>query len=77
MVAIENCPLCGAKMKKGYISTAQRVGWSNKKPSPVVLRGEEILVGSYWSGTCVEAYRCPDCKIVLFSYEKKMKKQSD
>jgi uncharacterized Zn finger protein (UPF0148 family) len=21
------------------------------------------------SGTCVEAYRCPNCKIVLFSYK--------
>jgi predicted RNA-binding Zn-ribbon protein involved in translation (DUF1610 family) len=71
----ENCPACGEKMVKGYISTGQQIGWSNKKPGPVVLRGEEIIVGSLWSGTRAEAFRCPNCKIVLFSYGEETEKE--
>jgi len=67
---MENCPLCGKKMEKGYVSTQNAIDWGKKKTSSWNRKGEEILVGTIWSGTCVEGYRCLNCEIVLFHYGK-------
>ena len=64
----EDCPACGRKMEKGYIFTGMRIWWNKEKPGLLTHEKEEALVESIWSGTRIEAYRCPDCKIVVFSY---------
>lgn len=75
METFENCPRCGKKMERGYITAAQLIYWSKEKTSRWIRAGDEHLVGSRWSGTCSEAYRCPNCKIVLFSYGKETGKE--
>lgn len=83
----ENCPVCGAKIEKGYffLTPSSMWGasdlWSTVKP-------ERTLVGTpdpkdyveiMWSKTLIpqreandimKGYRCTNCKLVLFFYEK-------
>ncbi len=68
----ENCPICGKEMKKGYIIAAPAIHWSDKKFKWYSMGLEEyVIAGSRLGfGVGVEAYRCPNCKIALFSYEK-------
>jgi hypothetical protein len=69
MGTLETCPLCGAKMEKGFVTTARTIYWSEKETNSWTRAGDENLAGSRWSGTCIAAYRCPKCKIVIFSYK--------
>ena len=68
----ENCSICGKKMEKGYVTGDTGIFWSKEKKK-ISLWGAEVLVGGRVKMTFAnaEAYRCPNCKIVLFSYEKK------
>ena len=68
----ENCPVCGDKMEKGYVSATPDVYWSKKKVTLKFWRTRwEALLRGHFYGTMVnaEAYRCPNCKIVTFSYD--------
>jgi len=61
----ENCPICGMKMERGYVTTGMQIWWSKEKTGSLARATDEVVAGSVWSGTCQEAYRCLNCKIVL------------
>jgi ssDNA-binding Zn-finger/Zn-ribbon topoisomerase 1 len=66
---VEKCPECGAEMEKGYIIT-QAIRWSKEKHTQWAL-GTELIVSWQLSAIPnVEAYRCTNCKLVLFHYQK-------
>ena len=71
---LEYCPICKAKMELGYISAVSSIGWSEEKPDPLFLRSED-LVGRTGSCTIEVASRCPDCKIVIFSFGTKVERE--
>jgi len=78
----ENCPICDQKMEKGYVNSGSAgIFWTKKKHKGRLPLDAETLVGSRifsFSGGIAEAYRCPNCRIVLFSYEKEpSEKQSN
>jgi Zn-finger nucleic acid-binding protein len=62
------CPKCDTEMENGYIIT-NAIRWSKKKHTQVAF-GQEVIVP--WHITAlsnVEAFRCPQCRLVLFHYE--------
>ena len=72
----KDCPVCGAKMEKGYVSASPDVYWSEKRVTWRFwrTRWEPLLGGRFakWiQPVNAEAYRCPNCKVVLFSYDEK------
>jgi len=86
----ENCPVCGEKMEKGYVvSPASAIHWSNeekwlalKSKNSWRIKDSEIIVGSgfhvIWNVNDMsqsKGYRCPNCKIVLFSYGEEKQKE--
>lgn len=68
----ENCPICGRKMEKGNVTCpASAINWSSERKSWTQSDTEILARGRFKLGFAnAEAYRCPNCKIVLFSYEK-------
>ena len=68
----KNCPACGNKMEKGYVSATPDVYWSKNKVTMKFWRAHwQALLKGHFYGIMVnaEAYRCPNCKIVIFSYD--------
>lgn len=63
---IRKCPMCGRKMKRGYIVT-DRIRWSYRNLALPALSGE-FIVYSPWKLANIEAYRCEECSLVLFHY---------
>jgi len=60
-------------MEKGYVSATPDIYWSEKKITWRSVKSRwEALLGGHFRGIMVsaEAYRCPSCKILLFSYKK-------
>jgi len=73
----ENCPVCGEKMEKGYIVWGSNsIRWSKKKRR-MVLGAEPLITRPIplYSAQNAEAYRCPNCTIVLFSYGEEKKEE--
>ena len=68
----ENCPICGKKMEKGYVTGGGPAIFWSEEEKKYLTTGAEILLGGRIKGTFANAksYRCPDCKIVIFSYGK-------
>jgi len=68
MGTIENCPICGGKMKKGYLYGRSDFQWSIKKKRST--DGMETIThgASFFRAAHTEAYRCYNCKMVLFFY---------
>ncbi len=59
-------------MEKGYVSATPNVYWSEEKVTWRFWRARwEALLGGHFYGmrANAEAYRCPNCKIVIFSYD--------
>jgi len=86
----ENCPICGEKMEKGYVVCPESgVLWSKEKEwlalksrKAMRIKDAEIIVGrrfrAIWNVNDMsqsEAYKCPNCKIVLFSYGEEKEKE--
>jgi len=68
MSEMKKCPKCGREMKKGEIGLLSGIRWYDEDPGSS-KRGEVIFTGSFWgSAKRVEAYRCGDCRLVLFGY---------
>jgi len=74
----ENCPVCEEKMEKGYVSASPGIYWSKRKTAfKRIFKGqrwEALLKGRFamWIAPVnAEAYRCPNCKIVIFTYDEK------
>ena len=75
----ENCPVCGAEMEKGYLVAGggASVFWRkdklkhlwNIRDNSVIILGNSVV---NWSIPQGEGYRCTNCKLVLFSYEKEI-----
>lgn len=77
MSEVEKCPKCGGGMEKGYVAS-KMVAWSDKKIGNLSLKGlwsgQLIISGGYpYPIQNVEAYRCTECKLVIFEYEKEVK----
>jgi len=69
MRALENCPLCGSKVEEGFLYGRSPFQWS-KERRRFTDGMENIVSGPYSLGaTSVKAYRCNNCKMVLFFYE--------
>ena len=66
----EKCPVCGEKMEKGYVaSPIPAINWSKEKKDWNLWGSENLIRGKYQLGNaCAEAYRCPNCRIVIFNY---------
>jgi hypothetical protein len=65
-------------MEKGYVSASPGIYWSRRKITFTRLfkglRWEPLLKVSFagWiTSVNAEGYRCPNCKVVIFSYEEK------
>ena len=68
MSRVKKCPNCGREMKMGEIGLISGIRWYDED-SESPKRGELIFTGSFWgSAKRVEAYRCNDCRLVLFEY---------
>jgi predicted RNA-binding Zn-ribbon protein involved in translation (DUF1610 family) len=67
---IEVCPLCGSKMEKGFIGVSREIFWSDKKRTIVwkLPFGNDVIVRADWTAAMREAYRCENCKLVIFRY---------
>jgi hypothetical protein len=73
----ENCPICGEKNDEGYIATRHGIWWIKDEPKIFHPRGFERLTEGLLSSASVEAYRCPTCQIVLFSYGREAKRNKE
>ena len=72
----DNCPVCEEKMEKGYVSASPGIYWSKRKITFKRffkgLRWEALLkvpLAGWIMSVNAEGYRCPNCKIVIFSYD--------
>jgi predicted RNA-binding Zn-ribbon protein involved in translation (DUF1610 family) len=72
--AIEDCPVCGSKLERGYIAS-KAISWRDRKisnwwPPKGLLAGELIVSGGFpWQKIInVEAYRCRKCRLIIFRY---------
>ncbi len=64
------CPQCNEEMKKGYIHSSRPIYWSEGKET-AVIGGDEILVGApMFKMKKLAGYRCEECKVVTFKYDK-------
>jgi len=77
MITLEICPLCGAKMEKGYIVTVydwkarSPIEWRTLVKNPRRIKSFwDRFKYSYASPTLndLEAYRCINCKIAIIYY---------
>lgn len=66
---VKKCPECGTKMEQGYV-ISEAVFWSKEKHTQWALGQERIIPRGFWALPNVEAYRCMNCKLVLFHYGK-------
>jgi uncharacterized Zn finger protein (UPF0148 family) len=67
-----SCPICGREIERGYIFSTREIAWTEDGKSRLIpsLYPHETLVHSL--GLKVEkatAYRCDQCRIVLFQYD--------
>ena len=69
----DKCPICKENMEKGYVIAAgPAIFWSEKPRKWTTIGFERLIVVGHprISQANAEGYRCPKCKIVLFTYEK-------
>ena len=70
MSEVLKCPKCGKEMEGGYIASRE-IKWTEKKTSVWSLKGlmaENVVGSSPYVGESVEAYRCRNCRIIIFMY---------
>lgn len=68
MANLENCPICGNKMEKGYLNSHWwRIRWSIKKIF-WMWSGEPLGKRALWRAPTLEAVRCKNCRIGIFNY---------
>ena len=67
---IMKCPECRKEMEKDYIRTTAII-WKKRNSW---LEPSEFLLGKRLWGSSYEAYRCPNCKIVIIPYGEKKEK---
>ena len=62
------CPKCCGDLEKGYLQAPKGLYWDKQKHSWTTFLSEEIV--SYLAVTIPneQAYRCPKCKLILFTY---------
>ncbi|HVY54404.1 MAG TPA: PF20097 family protein [Thermodesulfobacteriota bacterium] len=64
------CPRCGAQMREGYMPTVGGVSWRDREDPigiPTMFTGLEGTV--FWiKRPALHAYRCENCRIILFKY---------
>jgi len=70
MYLVLKCPLCGVRMERGYlIEGGEGLLWDNSKR--IINRRVpvgETIVGFSQSYNRLRAYRCKECKIMVFEY---------
>lgn len=76
------CPQCGKEMEKGFISSRDSVllEWVKGEESPRTEGFgsiETLIYKPYFWWGYLEAYRCPDCELLLLSYHKDSKTALD
>ncbi len=63
------CPKCGALFEKGYIQAPSGVYWDNQKHSWTTQLSEDLIDNDLAiTIPNKEAFRCQNCKLVLFTY---------
>jgi hypothetical protein len=62
------CPKCGGPLEKGYIHAPRGIYWDTEKHDWNVLFSEELLSQFALTMPKAQGFRCPKCKLVLFSY---------
>lgn len=70
------CPICKAEMRKGYIQSGTRLAWVpnvSKLSTEPSLNKDSVLLSkqSRFSINHVDAYLCEKCKKVLIDYSEK------
>jgi len=68
----ENCPICGRKMEKGYVTAFSSPIFWGKEKTRWSTWSAEVIAGSrvQMVNPNAEGYMCRSCKIVLFYGEK-------
>lgn len=65
-----SCPKCEQQMKNGYVYSTRQIFWSTDGKSRIFdFQGETLVELPLLKSKKVPAYRCEDCKIVIFQYE--------
>ena len=66
-----DCPSCGSKLERGFINSIRPIYWSYEKKKTITSFGEKLVFswGSFTTSVA-KAYRCKNCKLVLFYYGK-------
>jgi DNA-directed RNA polymerase subunit RPC12/RpoP len=68
---VQNCPVCGGEIVKGYVTAIRGVLWDDRKiKRRFVWSWSSALVMPFYSQN-VPALRCKNCSLVIFRYEKK------
>ena len=69
----DKCPICNSKMEKGFI-TARQIAWNEQLgiSAKHFGGGEKIVALSLGALPSVGAYRCKNCKLVIFRYDKQI-----
>lgn len=67
------CPYCGKEMRYGVIQSPHEINWKPKKAklfgTAQFHEGAIVLSqNNFFKGSCVEAYRCDDCKKIIIEY---------
>lgn len=63
------CPKCNKEMEKGYIGTPRYISWLKDK-NELITTGKTLVHDVFWrwEKNKMEARKCEECKIVMFSY---------
>jgi hypothetical protein len=64
---VKKCPECSREMEKGYI-ISEAIRWSNEKHELWACGQEFVVPWQFWTLPNVKAYRCTNCRLVLFNY---------
>ena len=72
-VGSTRCPKCLKEMERGYVYTPstgfRTVRWSTEHSMDMMeFKGETIIPTDNWGSIKIPALRCPECRIVVFSY---------
>jgi hypothetical protein len=62
------CPSCGQPMKKGFIQAPEGLFWDKEKHNWEILSSEQLINHIALRIPNKEAFRCENCKLVVFRY---------
>ena len=68
MNEVKKCPECCGEMEQGFIHAPRGIYWDTEEHKWHIFTSETLI--SMWQSTMprVQAQRCKQCKLVIFSY---------